>query len=224
MVERKTYIFDFDSTLISVEAMDQMVPIVCARRGMADLESLEKQISEITNQAMTGDLGFSEALQKRLALLQLLPEDIEKLIPALYATLSHSVKKHLDFFQENRSDIYIISGGFEEYILPVIKDLGISEDHVFANRFVWNTHHTFLTCDTENALSKNQGKLHALRAIPVKGDIIVVGDGYTDYEMKKMGLADRFYLYTEHIDRSDKITEYDACIHSIDELISLEHG
>lgn len=224
MKATKNFIFDFDSTLISVEAMDIMVPLVCERRGIADATTLTEDISNLTTLAMNGELNFSQALQQRLQLLQLIPRDIEALIPLLENCLTKSMLRHLSFFEEHQHNIFVISGGFEEYIIPVVKKLTIKEEHVFANRFISSENSSFLTCDPENALSRDQGKLHALRSLPLKGEIIVIGDGYTDYKMKKFGLAHRFYLYTEHADRSDKITDYDARIQSLDELIEKENG
>ena len=33
------------------------------------------------------------------------------------------------------------------------------------------------------------------------GKVVVIGDGYTDYEIKKHGYADIFIAYIEHINR-----------------------
>ena len=36
----------------------------------------------------------------------------------------------------------------------------------------------------------------------LQGEVIVVGDGYTDYQLFEAGLADKFIAYTEHVERA----------------------
>jgi phosphoserine phosphatase len=50
---------DMDSTLITIECIDEI----------ADMQGLKRQVSEITEAAMRGELDFSESLMRRVALL-----------------------------------------------------------------------------------------------------------------------------------------------------------
>lgn len=210
-------IFDFDSTLISVEALDELVPLLCERLGEPVEPKLEA-IQRITELAMNGELSFEESLQQRFALMPIVPEDIEQLIPILKKKITASMIAHRAFFKEHASRIYVISGGFEEYIIPVVAELGIWPHHVFANNFVPHPDGN-LTFDTTNALSKPHGKVIVLRTQPFKEKIIMIGDGYTDYETKKFGVADSFLLYAEHVNRQHKIPEADAVVFSFEELL-----
>lgn len=56
----KLVAMDMDSTLITIECIDEI----------ADMQGLKRQVSEITEAAMRGELDFSESLKRRVALLK----------------------------------------------------------------------------------------------------------------------------------------------------------
>ena len=55
--------------------------------------------------------------------------------------------------------------------------------------------------DKKNIMAYNQGKVEVVKNLNLIGKTIVIGDGYTDYEIKKHGYADMFIAYTEHVNR-----------------------
>ena len=55
--------------------------------------------------------------------------------------------------------------------------------------------------DKLNPLSSTLGKVKIIKQLKLKGTVHVIGDGYTDYEIKKEGYADYFYLFVENIKR-----------------------
>ena len=59
-------LLDLDSTLIA----DEVIDLLAREAGQAKL------VSQITEQAMAGEMDFSEALEKRVALLKDLPETV----------------------------------------------------------------------------------------------------------------------------------------------------
>ena len=54
-----------------------------------------------------------------------------------------------------------------------------------------------------------------------KGEVHVIGDGYTDYEIKKEGLANYFYLFIENIKRDSVIKSADYLLKSLDQFIKI---
>jgi hypothetical protein len=60
MSEFKLVAMDMDSTLITIECIDEI----------ADMQGLKAQVSEITEAAMRGELDFSASLKRRVALLK----------------------------------------------------------------------------------------------------------------------------------------------------------
>ena len=69
MKQNTYFVIDFDSTFTKVEAFDVLADI--SLKGHPDLPKIKKQIEEITNLGMTGDISFRESLEKRLTLLAL---------------------------------------------------------------------------------------------------------------------------------------------------------
>lgn len=191
------FLFDFDSTFTQVEALDILAEISLS--GTNKQKQLNK-ITELTNKGMSGDLSFSESLNERMKILSGSKDDLALLIKKLKTKISTSIQQHNDFFKINKNNIYIISSGFKDFIVPVVEDYHISANHVFANSFIWKNG-TINGFDTSNILSQNGGKPKLVKTLNFNKPVVVIGDGYTDYEIRKAGLAERFIAYTENVYR-----------------------
>lgn len=220
----RIWIFDFDSTIIDTEALDVLVEIIEKEEPSFCYErNLKQEIDRITKAAMNGELSFDIALQQRLDLLSIKPEWIKVLSQLLLKRIGASFLQHAAWLQSNKHRIYVISGGFEEYIVPVIEQLGLKTSHVIANKFLLTENGTY-TVDTAKPLSKAMGKVKALNAMNLGGVLCMVGDGYTDYETKLYNAVSHFYLYAEHVNRSHIITDSDQVVFSLSEIIALDNG
>lgn len=217
MDTQKTFIIDFDSTFVQVEALDELAKI--ALQSNPEKENITAQIVKLTTKGMQGQISFDESLKQRLALFQPTREHIEELRKLLHGKITPSFLRNKQFFQENAENIYIISGGFKEYIFPVVKEFGITEEHVLANSFTFDETETVIGYDTNNPLSQKGGKVKAVESLKLSGKIYVIGDGYTDYEIKKAGKADKFYAFIENVKRDNVMEKADKVIHDIDELL-----
>ena len=89
------------------------------------------KIANITNDAMNGKIGFSEALEKRVSLLKSKKEQLKDIITIIEKKLTDSFIQNKDFFKENSSNCYIVSGGFTEIIYPILKPFNISKKKYF---------------------------------------------------------------------------------------------
>ena len=87
---------------------------------------------------MNGEITFPVSLRQRLRQFKPNREHIDLLIKVLKKNITPSVKRNKEFFRKYKDRIYIISGGFKEYIYPVFKSLGISESHILANEFTYD--------------------------------------------------------------------------------------
>ena len=211
------FIIDFDSTFVSVEALDELARIALAHHP--EKKDILQQIQAITAQGMEGKLDFPTCLIKRLTLFQANRTHIKKLVGFLKNQITPSVLRNKEFFDVYKKNIYIISGGFTEYILPVVHAFGITEDHVLANTFTYNDKDIITGFDTKNPLAQQYGKAHAVATLGLKGNMYVVGDGYTDYSIKEKGLANKFYAFTENVHR-DSVAKYaDYITTNLDELL-----
>lgn len=217
MPPKKYYVIDFDSTFVKVETLDVLGEISLAENKHSD--HYLKEIKTITDQGMDGSISFRESLKDRLDLLQANKKHLTPLVEALRTKISTSFIRNKAFFEEQHENIYIVSNGFKEFIVPLVEDYGISEKHVFANTFVYDKEDNIIGFDTNNVLSSNNGKVEQLRNLNLQGDIYVIGDGYTDYEIKAAGLANKFYAFTENVTRGNVLKNADHITPSLDEFL-----
>lgn len=219
MKPNKYFVIDFDSTFTKVEAFDVLADI--SLNGHPDKEEIKKKIVDITNQGMEGKLSLRESIQKRLDLLSPEKRHIHALTSHLKGLVSESFKRNKDFFANHSDSIYIISNGFKEFIEPVVTEFGIKKENVLANEFVTDENGKITGFDKNNPLSANNGKVEQLKRLNLPGDVYVIGDGYTDYEIKNSGLANKFYAFTENVERESVLSKADHVTPSLDEFLYL---
>lgn len=215
--ETKYFILDFDSTFTKVEALDELAGI--ALDGSPLREQIVEQIADLTNRGMDGSISFRESLEKRLALLNANRSHLERLIASLKAKVSDSVKRNRVFFEKYADNILIISSGFKEFIVPVVSEYGIKPENVYANEFLFDEKGNIIGFRNDIPLAHNNGKVTQLAELNLQGEVYVIGDGYTDYEMRKAGLANSFYAFTENVVRESVTGIADHVTPSLDEFL-----
>ncbi|MBB5746419.1 phosphoglycerate dehydrogenase [Brevundimonas variabilis] len=220
MADTPTLVFDFDSTLVRVETLEVLADI--ALDGRADATDIRGEIGRLTDQAMAGEIAFGDALRRRLALLPLNQSHVTALADRILEEGTPSVRRNLRFFQDNADRIIILSGGFREIIAPIAQRLGIAADRVFCNDLIYDAEDQVVGVDDSNPLSRAGGKPEVIRSLHLTGPVVMIGDGWTDAEVKLAGAADRFYAYTEIVRREAVVAAADAEVPSMDELLHLE--
>ena len=130
------FIIDFDSTFVKVEALDALAEIALKRHPQKAVRL--EQIKAITDLGMRGEMSFDVALRKRLQLFSAGKKDIQQLISALKKNITASVVRNREFFRTYKDYIYVISGGFKEYIAPLFVPYGVPANHILANEFVFD--------------------------------------------------------------------------------------
>jgi len=215
------YIIDFDSTFTQVEALDILGEI--ALKDADDKQERLDKIKEITDRGMDGSQTLRESLEQRLALLSAHQNHLPELIEELKKNVSISFKRNTDFFNRHRDQIYILSNGFKDFIIPIVTEYNIKAENVYANTFEFDQSGNIVGYDKDNVLSSNQGKVEQLKRLNLKGDVYVIGDGYTDYEIKEAGLANKFYVFTENVKRENILEKADHITPSLDEFLYLNN-
>lgn len=183
-----------------------------------------RAIAALTDQAMKGELDFNSALQQRLDILQAdrshLAELITRLKQKITPSLFASLRAKGSFWPDHR--LFIVSGGFKDYIVPVVALCGIEEGYVFANDFRLNEDGRIIGYNADNPLAR--GKVEAVRVIREQVNetpVVVLGDGWTDYEIKEQGLADKFFAWTANVRRSRVIAVADGEATNAEDFIQL---
>lgn len=211
------YIIDFDSTFTQVEALDELARISLYKR--ADKEAVFKQIEDYTNLAMEGKLSFSESLEKRVKLLEATEDHLKKLITRLKKKVSYSFSRNAAFFKKHADEVLIVSGGFKEFITPVVSRYHIKKENIYANTFVTDRHGKITGYDHDNPLSKEGGKVLLLRQLQLDGHLYGIGDGYSDFQLRESGLIRKFFAFTENIARESILSKADHITPSFDEFL-----
>ncbi len=213
----KIIVIDFDSTFVKVESLDLLGEI--SLEGQNDKQARLKKISDTTNLGMNGDISFAESLAIRLSLLNASKSHLDTLTDKLKNEISPSFIRNKSFIKANASQVYIVSSGFKEFIVPVVEEFGIDASHVYANTFEYNEEGAIIGCDKNNPLAQDKGKVKLLTDLKFGKEVLVIGDGYTDYEIKEAGLATKFYAFTENVSRDKVIAVADHITPSFDEFL-----
>ncbi len=211
------FILDFDSTFTQVEAMEELAAI--SLKNDPDKEDVIEKIKQLTDMAMDGKMPFNKSLKARIALLSAKKYHLNMLVNRLRKKVSVSFARNKSFFKTYEGRVLIVSGGFKEFIEPVVKSYNISADCVYANTFTYDKKNNIIGADEENFLAQDNGKVKLLKHLKLKGDVYVIGDGFTDYQIREAGLCKRFFAFTENIKRPLVIEKADAVAPSLDEIL-----
>lgn len=215
--ERRKYVFDFDSTLTRVEALDVLAEMTL--QGKSNKEEIIEEIQKITNLGIDGDISFTESLERRIKLLKANKSDLEGLVTELRQKISRSIESNKEFFEKFSDDIYVISCGFKEFIDPIVEEYNIPSERVYANTFEFDEEGNIVGFDEDNPLSQHNGKIECLKQMNLNGEVQVIGDGYSDYVMREAGIADKFFAYTENVHRDKAANNADHVTPNLDEFL-----
>jgi D-3-phosphoglycerate dehydrogenase len=211
------FIIDFDSTFTQVEALDELARI--SLKNHPDRENIYKQIEDLTNASMEGRLSFSQSLEQRVKLLQANREHLKQLITHLKKKVSTSFSRNTIFFRNHQDEILIVSGGFKEFITPVVIEYHIKKENIYANTFEFDEEGNITGYDRNNPLSQEGGKVKLLKELKLPGDIYGIGDGYSDFQLKESGMIKKFFAFTENIERKSVAEKADHITPSFDEFL-----
>ncbi len=217
MQTKRNFVFDFDSTLTRVEALDVLADITLADNPRK--EDIIQEISDITNLGIDGEISFTESLDRRIKLLNAKRADLVLLIEELRKKVSASIERNKGFFEAYSENIYVISCGFKEFIDAIVKDYNIPSERVYANTFEFDENDRIVGFDSKNVLSAHNGKIQCLKDLNLEGEVQVIGDGYSDYVTKEAGVADRFFAYTENVEREKTVENADHIAPNLDEFL-----
>ncbi len=197
-----TVFFDFDSTIVSKETLDDA--IARALSAHPERERIMQNIEEVTKLGMEGKLDFTESVRRRLGVVPLTRTHLEETGVAMKDALTPGIKDVFDWLRERGHTTYIVSGGFEECILPVAAHLETPRERVLSNRFFFSPEGDVARVDETSLLWTSEGKAPALRAMRARHPderFIMIGDGMNDYRAYESGAADHFIGFGGHVVR-----------------------
>jgi D-3-phosphoglycerate dehydrogenase len=202
-VERHTIFFDFDSTLVDIESFDEL--IATSMTDTPDKEEALKKVREVTRKGMEGKMAFQDSLINRLNVSNIQEDMFSSFAERLKGHVTKGFDNYIRALQNAGHKVCILSGGFSEYIIPVARELDIPSSQVFANRFTLDEQGNVVGFDVSNPLIQDNGKsllIQGLRSqLKINGNVVVIGDGMTDFATYADKQADLFIGCGIHVQR-----------------------
>ncbi|MEM7243944.1 MAG: HAD-IB family phosphatase [Acidobacteriota bacterium] len=164
-------VFDWDSTLASIEGIDELG----RHRGC------EEEIAALTREAMSGGTPLEDVYLKRLERLAVTPDDPEWLQDRYAESLVEGVGETLDTLRKLGKELHVVSGGLLDALAPVALELGFAASNVHAVELAWNDDDS-LAGLVDPTLASTGGKTTTCERLLAGRRGAMVGDGLTDLE------------------------------------------
>jgi phosphoserine phosphatase len=165
--------FDVDSTFIQQEAIE----LLALKAGVL------KQVADITDAAMRGDIDFAESLIARVGLLKGLPETVFDDVRG-EITLTPGASELVELLHGNGHFVSLVSGGFVNIMQPIVDELKI--DYFAANTL--EVVDGYLTGKVSGSIVDRAAKALALKEFARMSNVdmantVAIGDGANDLDM-----------------------------------------
>ena len=162
----KIFVSDMDSTMIEQECIDEL----------ADFAGFRKQIADITDRAMKGELDFEKALRQRVGLLK--GVDTTAIQDCLHEriTVMKGAETLVATLKKFGCKTILVTGGFTHFAEPVSELIGFDE-------FVANT----LDIEGGRLTGKLQGPIINSKT---KLETLVAEQKYQGYESSTLAIGD----------------------------------
>jgi phosphoserine phosphatase len=181
LADFKLLVMDMDSTLITIETIDEL----------ADLVGLKPQVAAITEQAMRGEIEYNESLQRRVALLKGLDESALKRVYDERLKLSPGAEMLLAAAKKHGIKTLLVSGGFTHVTELLKPRLGL--DYTYSNTLAVTAGKLAgeIIGRIVNADAKRDELLRISTLLSIKREqIIGMGDGANDLKfMAECGVS-----------------------------------
>ena len=170
----KLVVMDMDSTLISIECIDEI----------ADMQGLKPQVAAITEEAMQGKIDFAESLRRRVSLLKGLSDTALQRVYDERLQLNPGAELMLAELKRHSIKTLLVSGGFVFFTERLKQRLGLDYTHANTLEIVDGK----LTGRVLGQILDAQGKVDWLVKIrdelKLKSEqVIAMGDGANDLKM-----------------------------------------
>jgi phosphoserine phosphatase len=172
---KRLIVFDVDSTLIQGEVIEML-----ATRAGSETET---EVRKVTEEAMRGELDFTESLRRRVGVLAGLPESVLDEV-AGELELTPGARTTIRTLKRLGYRCGLVSGGFSRVVNGLADELGL--DFCAANEL--EVVDGKLTGRVVGDIIDRAGKATALRRFAAEYDIpleqcVAVGDGANDIDM-----------------------------------------
>ncbi|HEY3799116.1 MAG TPA: phosphoserine phosphatase SerB [Caulobacteraceae bacterium] len=172
--KKRLLIADMDSTIVACECLDEL----------ADFASVRREVAQITERAMRGELEFQDALRERVAMIAGLPlDDLQRCFDER-VRLNPGARTLVATMAAQGARCVLVSGGFDFFTSRVAQAAGFHAH--WGNKLIDDGE--ALTGHVAEPILGRDAKLSTLRAEAAgfgasMADTLAVGDGANDLDM-----------------------------------------
>ena len=209
----KIIIFDCDSTLSSIEGVDELARVAG--------EEATQQIEKMTESAMEGTISLESIFAKRLEIIQPSASNVSKVGQLYIDTVEPSAKQLIATVKDRGwGTPIILSGGYRQAIKPLADYLGV--ELIEAVDLYFNENGSYRDFDRNYPSTRSGGKPEVVKSLRNKYSpekIVAIGDGVSDLESKSV--VDMFIGFGRYALREKVKQEADYFITDLQEIVSL---
>jgi len=165
-------VFDCDSTLVSVEGIDELAG-----------DRID-EVRRMTDLAMEGAMALEEVYGRRLALIDPTREELERISGIYRKSLVEDARETVAALRWLGKEVRIVSGGLRPPVEALAAELGLAREHVAAVGIDFDGEGRYLDYERDSPLARSGGKPDVIAAWRLPRPILMVGDGSTDLETR----------------------------------------
>lgn len=195
-----TVIFDCDSTLSTIEGIEELAS---AHQG---------EVMALTEAAMRGALPLEEVYGRRLELARPTRAQVEALGRRYVETLVADAREVVAALQGEGIEVRIISGGLLPAVQALAHHLAISAEAVAAVDLYFDDAGEYTGYDAGSPLAYSGGKRVIIErwGAELRRPVLLVGDGVTDLEARDV--VDAFVAFAGVVERAPVVAMADVVV------------
>jgi phosphoserine phosphatase len=168
----RSVVFDCDSTLTSIEGIDEL-----AGAHIAEIRAL-------TAAAMEGRVPLEEVYGRRLQIIRPSGHEVAALGRKYVQRLVEDARETLAALLWLGKDVRIVSGGLRPPVEALARELGVRGEAVAAVDIRFDATGGYADFEHDSPLARGGGKLAVVRDWGLARPRLMVGDGATDLEVR----------------------------------------
>jgi len=195
----RTVLFDCDSTLSSIEGIDEL------GREFRD------RIVPLTDAAMRGEVPLESVYARRLAIIRPSQKEVERVGRLYVERLVPGAVETVAALQRAGVQVRILSGGLRPAVMHVARALGVGEHLVHAVDVTFDAAGAYAGFEEDSPLTRDGGKPAVIASLgSLARATMLVGDGHTDLEARP--LVDAFIAFASVVERPRVVAGADAVV------------
>jgi len=217
-------IFDFDYTLLPEESTVEILKLSLQARS--DKNLLLAKLADIAPRALAGRANFKELFFLYRMTTHIRHSHVQQYILSRAPALDPRLARVIEQLKKDGVNLFILSGGYEEWIKPLAAKWGIKQENVVANRFYWWGKRV-MGIQRSPLLSSSRGKPFVVNTwkseFRLQGPTVIVGDGQADRAVWRCGAVEGFVAAQYYVNANLKTgsnMERATCIENLYMLIT----